>query len=82
VTITIPLTPEAEASLRARASEHGVSLTDYVRLILHQHATVEHGRRVSLEELDATLDEMAEDSAAIPVLPERAYTRESIYGEG
>jgi hypothetical protein len=79
VTITIQLTPELEAALQARAVEQGVSLRDYVQSVIAQLATTERRPRVALEELDAALDEMAEDSDKIPVLPAEAYTRESIY---
>lgn len=81
MTLTISLTPEAEASLEARAAERGLSLADYVRSVIEQHAAGARLPRASLEDLEATLDEMAEDSQEIPVLPAEAYTRECIYRE-
>jgi len=79
VTITLQLTPEVEASLQARAAEQGMTLRDYVQSVIEQLAAAERRPRVSLDELEAMLDEMAEDSGELPVLPARAYTRESIY---
>jgi hypothetical protein len=58
-----------------------ISVAEYVQSVIEQHAVAGRPPRVSLDELDATLDEMAEDSEALPVLPAEAYSRESIYGE-
>lgn len=43
MTITIPLTPEVEASLRARASKQGMSLQEWATRILEQAVDPEHG---------------------------------------
>jgi len=42
----------------------------HVQWVIEQHATAARRRRVSLDELDAMLDEMAEDSKDLPALPE------------
>jgi hypothetical protein len=43
VTITIPLTPEVEASLHARAAEQGISLQEWATRILEKAADLEQG---------------------------------------
>jgi hypothetical protein len=79
--ITVELTPEVEARLWAQARAQGVSLTTYLQTVIEQIASLESSAGGPLEEFEAEMDALAEGSEQLPVLPPKAYSRESIYGD-
>ncbi|MEN6450374.1 MAG: hypothetical protein ABFC96_07785 [Thermoguttaceae bacterium] len=82
MTIHIQLEPEVETSLLTNAHSRGMTLDAYVRAIVEDAAAKRQPPPMSDEEFEAGLDELAEGSESLPVLPPEAYTRESIYGNG
>ena len=84
MTIQIDLNPEIEARLVAEASARGLAVEEYARKLLGEALHVpSSGRRGHLtpEEAEEMLRRMAEGSENLPVLPDEAFTRESIYEE-
>ena len=81
MTISVRLEPQIEARLLAQARAKGVPLEVYVQTVIAQAAAAESRPSVSSEEFDAALDALAEESEHLPVLPPKAYRRESIYGD-
>ena len=81
MTIRIELNPEIEAQLAAGAQARGVALEKYAESLLRD-AIASHPEpegRLSVEELHAMLDAIAEGSDNLPNLPTTAFTRESFY---
>ncbi len=81
MTITLRLEPGVEQRLLAEARAHGVSLDVYLQTVIARATAVESQWQVPLDEFDAALDDLAEGSEHLPVLPPEAYRRESIYGD-
>ena len=80
MTITLELLPNVEASLTAQAHAQGLELSAYLQLLLEQHAAPKSSEStISMEELEAGLDALAEGSENLPDLPLEAITREGIY---
>ena len=80
MTITLELLPDVEASLAAQAQAQGLELNTYLQRLLERHAIVKSPEStISLEELEARLDALAEGSENLPVLPPEATTREGLY---
>jgi len=78
--ITLELTPEIEASLEAQARARGLRLDAYVESLLMRQAETQHpARTMSLEQVEAELDALAEGSEKLPYLPLEAVKRESLY---
>ncbi len=59
-----------------------MTLDAYVQSLIEGAAAGSESPPLSVEEFDAALDELAERSEQLPVLPPEAYTREGIYGSG
>jgi hypothetical protein len=81
MTIQVELTPETEARLTAAAEARGVALEQYAGTLLHEvlAAPPAGSGKLSVDELDAMLREMAEGSERLPHVPTSAFTRESFY---
>lgn len=81
MTIQVELAPEAEARLAATAQAHGVALEQYVETLLHEvlASSPAGSEKLSVDELDSILREMAEGSERLPRVPTPAFTRESFY---
>ncbi len=79
MTLTVQLTPQTEASLLAQARAQGVPLDVYVQSVVEETA-LPSAPAISDEEFEAALDELAEGSENLPILPPEAYTRQGIYG--
>ena len=79
MTLNIELPPEVEASFAAQARAKGVSLDTFIRDYLIKHALVIESRRMSANEIDEALEELAASMDAVPPLSEQAMSRESIY---
>jgi hypothetical protein len=82
MTISVQLEPKVEATLLARARAQGMTLDAYVESLIKGAAVEPESPPMSLEEFDAALDELAEGSENLPILPPEAYTREGIYENG
>ena len=78
--ITLNLPPEVEGSLAAQARSLGLQLNSYVQSLLEQQAGMGRAEQATnLEQFEAELDALAQDSDKLPYLPPAALTRESFY---
>jgi hypothetical protein len=81
MTITLDLKPEVEERILAQAQAQGVPLETYLASLIEAQVTPLEPQRASLEQFLAELEEFAEGTDDIPVLPPEALTREAIYGD-
>jgi len=81
MTIQIELNPEIIERLAAEAEAQGIALEEYAeRLLREAIAThLEPQGQLSVEELHAMLNAIAEGSEKLPKIPTSAFTRESFY---
>ena len=79
MTIRLALKPDVEASLAAQARVRGILLDAYLQSVIEDLAGAEAVRPASIQDLEATLDALAEMGQGLPHLPSSAFTRESIY---
>ena len=81
MTIQIELNPEMMERLAAEAEAQGVALEEYAERLLREaigtHAEAQG--QLSVAELHAMLDAIAEGSEKLPKVPTSAFTRESFY---
>lgn len=78
--LIVNIKPEVREELGRQAAAHGVDLGDYAGNLLEEAAHLAAGpKTLSLEQLDKTLQEMAQFSDKIPSLPDEAFSRESLY---
>jgi hypothetical protein len=80
MTITLEIAPEIQDELNRRAIADGSQVEVYAANLLA--ASIKGSpnlREITEGRIDITLSEMAQFSNSIPVLPESAFTRESIY---
>ena len=78
--IVINTKPEVQKELSRQAAAHGVDVSSYAASLLEEAAHVPTGsKKLSQEQLDKTLEEIAQFSQKIPVLPDEAFSRESLY---
>ena len=75
----IQLKPELEQSLAAQARACGLSIKQYIQILLEQQLASSSEPEITLEQFEAALDAVAVHSHKIPHLPLEALTRESIY---
>ena len=80
MTITINIKPEIEAELARQAEVRGMDVPAYAATLLEQAAQPHpDAANRSMEEFEKTLDRIAQFSHKIPVLPDEAFSRESLY---
>jgi hypothetical protein len=80
MTIIIDLKPEVQAELGRQAAAHGVDLGAYAASLLEEAAHAPSGSKtLSQNQLSDTLQELAQFSDKIPVLPDEAFSREDLY---
>ena len=81
MTIIVEIRPEVEAELAAQAAARGMDVPTYAATLLEgaAHMPFAVPKRLSREQLEITLDEIAEFSHKIPSLPDEAFSRESLY---
>jgi hypothetical protein len=81
MTIQVELNPEIEARLLAEASARGVAVEEYARELLREALHLSPSRRGHLtpEEAQEMLRALGEGSEKLPVLPDSAFSRESLY---
>lgn len=80
MTIVIDLKPEVQAELGRQAAAHGVDLGAYAAGLLEEAVNAPSGSgALSQRQLGDTLQELAQFSVKIPVLPDEAFSREGLY---
>ena len=80
MSIIINIKPEAQAELTRQAEAHGVQPEDYAATLLEEAVHVgAAAKTLTKDQLDRTLQELAQFSAKIPLLPDEAFTREGLY---
>jgi plasmid stability protein len=80
VTITLDIRPEIQAELARQAAVHGRALEAHAVSLLEEAVQPGHpSKPLSQSELDRTLQELAQFSHKIPLLPNEAFSRESLY---
>ena len=80
MTLNIELAPEVEARLAVQAQAQGVDLPTYASVVLEQAASRQVSpKSASLSEFEAALNRLAAHSDNFPLLPDEAFTRESMY---
>ena len=80
MTILIDVKPEVAAELSRRAAAQGVDIAAYAASLLEEAAHVfAEPKQLNQTDLDSTLQELAQFSHKIPLLPDDAFSRESLY---
>src|SRR5262245_22139158 len=81
MTIRVEINPEIEAELVAGAQARGLALEKYAENLLREAIAshCESQGHLSVEELHAMLDAIAQGSENLPKLPTTAFTHESFY---
>jgi hypothetical protein len=80
MTIIIDIKPEVQAELSRQAAAQGVEIDAYAAILVEQAAHVPTGlKKLNQSQLAATLRELAQFSHKIPLLPDEAFSRESLY---
>lgn len=80
MTIIIEIKPEVQAELSRQAAARGVDVGSYAADLLGQAALFPvSSRPLSKSQLAETLEELAQFSHKIPLLPDEAFSRESLY---
>lgn len=80
MSIIINIRPEAQAELMRQAAAHGVQPEDYAAALLEEAVhTGAAAKTLTKDQLDRTLQELAQFSRKIPLLPDEAFTREGLY---
>ncbi len=79
MTVRLELRPEVEENLAAQARARGVPLDAYLQGVIEDLARAETARPASPQDIEATLDRLAEMGRDLPHLPSSAFSRESIY---
>jgi hypothetical protein len=70
------LSPDLARQIISEASERGVSVEEYLRLIASQRGLRSESQQVSLAELEGFLDDLS--IAGLPILP-KDFSRADIY---
>jgi len=79
MTIIVDIKPEVQVALSRQAAAHGVDIGAYAASLLEEATSVRPGAKtLSQDQLDLTLQEMAQFSHKIPLLPDEASSRESL----
>ncbi|MEX2301634.1 MAG: hypothetical protein WD733_11890 [Bryobacterales bacterium] len=79
MTVRLDLRPDVEANLAAQARARGVPLEVYLQRVIEDLARSAEVPPASLQDLEATLDALAEMGRDLPHLPSSAFSRENIY---
>jgi hypothetical protein len=80
MTIIVDIKPEVQEELSRQAAAHGVDVGAYAASLLEEAAHVPAGSKaLSQSQLERTLQELAQFSHKIPLLPDEAFSRESLY---
>jgi hypothetical protein len=80
INITIDIKPEVQTELHRQAAAHGVDIAVFAANLLEEAARLPAGSKaLSRQQLDRTLQELAQFSHKVPLLPDDAFLRESLY---
>jgi len=80
MSIIINIKPEAQAELTRQAAAHGVQPEDYAAALLEEAVHLSAAAKtLTKDQLHRTLQELAQFSDKIPLLPDEAFTREGLY---
>ena len=80
MTIHVDIAPEVQAELARQAAARGRAVEAYAASLLEEAASHPAGAgKLNQDRLEDTLQEMAQFSHKIPSLPDKAFTRESLY---
>jgi hypothetical protein len=80
MTIIVEIKPEVQAELSRQAAAHGLDIGSYAANLLEEAAQLPaESKTLSQGQLHDTLRELAQFSHKIPLLPDEAFTRESLY---
>jgi hypothetical protein len=78
--IIVDIKPEVQEELTRQAAARGVEVGVYAASLLEGAAGVTAGpKTLSQSQLENTLRELAQFSHKIPLLPDEAFSRESLY---
>lgn len=78
MTFTVNIAPELQAELERRAKDSGTSVEAYAASLLEEALQLP-AHRLRKAQIETTFREMAQFSHKIPVLPDSAFTRDSLY---
>jgi hypothetical protein len=81
MTVTIELSPEIEADLKAQAEARGLPLVHYLQDLLRERASLVADPLLSPGERAALWRKSAKGLPYSPPLSDEAISRESIYGD-
>ena len=75
MTLIVEVKPEVQAELRRQASAHGVDIGSYAAGLWEEaaHSAVEP-KRLTVDQLEKTLQELAQFSHKIPSLPDEVFS--------
>lgn len=79
MSIIINVKPEVQAELARQAAAHGVQLEPYAASLLEEAAHTATAKTLTKDQLDRTLQELAQFSHKIPLLSDEAFSREVLY---
>ena len=79
MTVRLELRPDVEANLAAQARARGVPLDAYLQSVIEDLGRTQPAPPASPQDIEATLDRLAEMGRDLPHLPSSAFSRESIY---
>ena len=80
MTIHVEIPSEIQAELALQARARGMDVPTYAATLLKDAVQPERtSDKRSLEDFEETLDRIAQFSHKIPILPDEAFSRESIY---
>jgi hypothetical protein len=77
--ITVDITPEVYAELACQAAALGRTIETHAAYLLEEAAHLPTKSGLNQDGLEDTLREMAQFSHKTPLLPDEAFTRESLY---
>lgn len=77
--MTIDLRPDVRAALAKQAAARGMDVQSYAASLLEQAAEPDNPGLRRTDDLEKALDRIAQFSHAIPVLPDEASSRQSLY---
>jgi len=76
--IVINIKPEVQKELSRQAAAHGVDVVSYAASLFEEAYVSAGPKKLSLGQLDKTLQELTQFSHKIPALPDEAFSRESL----
>lgn len=79
MSIVINIEPEAQPELTRQAAAHGVQPEAYAATLLEEAVHTSATKKLTTDQPDRTLQELAQFSAKTPLLPDEAFTRVGLY---